>query len=42
VVVCFVHIGGINNHHCLEVVVCFVDIDGFNDQKRQDTKLPQS
>jgi hypothetical protein len=26
VVVCFVDIGRIVDHHCLEVVVCFVDI----------------
>jgi hypothetical protein len=24
-------IGGIVDHHCLEVVVCFVDIDGIVD-----------
>ena len=28
VVVCFVDIGGIVDHHCIEVVVCFVDIGG--------------
>jgi hypothetical protein len=26
VIVCFVDIGGISDHHCLEVIVCFVDI----------------
>jgi hypothetical protein len=26
VIVCFVDIGGIYDHHCLEVTVCFVDI----------------
>jgi hypothetical protein len=29
VVVFFVDIGGINDHHCLEVVVYFVDIGGI-------------
>ena len=24
--VCFVDLGGIDDHHCLEVTVCFVDI----------------
>jgi hypothetical protein len=28
VVVCFVDIGGIVDHHCIEVIVCFVDIGG--------------
>jgi hypothetical protein len=32
VIVCFVDIGGIVDHHCLEVIVRFVDIDGFSDQ----------
>jgi hypothetical protein len=27
--VCFVDIGGIIDHHCLEVVVCFGDIGGI-------------
>jgi hypothetical protein len=27
VMVCFVDIGGIVDHHCLEVIVCFVYID---------------
>jgi hypothetical protein len=31
VVVCFVDIGGVVDHHCLEVVVCFVDIGGVVD-----------
>jgi hypothetical protein len=31
VVVCFVDIGGIVDHHCLELVVCFVDIGGIVD-----------
>jgi hypothetical protein len=31
VIACFVDIGGINDHHCLEVVVCFVDIGGIVD-----------
>jgi hypothetical protein len=30
-VVCFVDIGGIVDHHCLEVVVCFVNIGEIND-----------
>ena len=30
-VVCFIDIGGIVEHNCLEVVVCFVDIGGIND-----------
>jgi hypothetical protein len=25
----FVYIGGIADHHCLEVIVCFVDIGGI-------------
>jgi hypothetical protein len=29
VIVCFVDIGGIVDHHCLEVIVCFVDIGGI-------------
>jgi hypothetical protein len=29
--VCFVYIGGIVDHHCLEVIVCFVDIGGIVD-----------
>jgi hypothetical protein len=29
VIVCFVDIGGIVEHHCLEVIVCFVDIGGI-------------
>jgi hypothetical protein len=29
VIVRFVDIGGIVEHHCLEVIVCFVDIDGI-------------
>jgi hypothetical protein len=29
VIVCFVDIGGIVDHHCLEVIVCFVDIGEF-------------
>jgi hypothetical protein len=31
VVVCFVDIGGFNDHHCWEVAVYFVDIVGIND-----------
>jgi hypothetical protein len=31
VVVSFGDIGGIVDHHCLEVVVCFVDIGGIID-----------
>jgi hypothetical protein len=31
VIVCFVDIGGIDDHHCLEVTVCFVDIGGIDD-----------
>jgi hypothetical protein len=31
VIVCFVDIGGIVDHHCLEVIVCFVDIGGIVD-----------
>ena len=30
-IVCFVDIGGISDHHCLEVIVCFVDIGGIAD-----------
>ena len=29
--VCFIDIGGIVDHHCLEVVVCFIDIGGIVD-----------
>jgi len=29
VTVRFVDIGGIVDHHCLEVIVCFVDIGGI-------------
>jgi hypothetical protein len=45
VIVCFVDIGGIVDHHCLEVTVCFVDTplnsDGqqFN-QYQQNKQLP--
>jgi hypothetical protein len=31
VIVCFVDIGGIVDHHCLEVIVCFVYIGGIVD-----------
>jgi hypothetical protein len=31
VIVFFVDIGGIDDHHCLEVIVCFVDIGGIVD-----------
>jgi hypothetical protein len=31
VIVCFVDIGGIVDHDCLEVIVCFVDIGGIID-----------
>jgi hypothetical protein len=31
VIVCFVDIGGILDHHCLDVIVCFVDIGGIDD-----------
>jgi hypothetical protein len=27
----FVNIGGVVDHHCLEVIVCFVDIGGIDD-----------
>jgi hypothetical protein len=30
-IVCFVDIVGIVDHHCLEVIVCFVDIGGIVD-----------
>jgi uncharacterized protein YrrD len=30
-IVRFVDIGGIIDHHCLEVIVCFVDIGGLVD-----------
>jgi hypothetical protein len=30
-IVCFFDIGGIVDHHCLEVIVCFVDIGGIDD-----------
>ena len=29
----FVHIGGIVDHHCLEVIVRFVDIGGIVDHR---------
>jgi hypothetical protein len=32
VIVSFVNIGGIADHHCLEVIVCFVDIGGIVDR----------
>jgi hypothetical protein len=31
VIVCFVYIGGIVDHHCLDLITCFVDIDGIVD-----------
>jgi hypothetical protein len=31
VIVYFVDIGWIADHHCLEVIVCFVDIGGIVD-----------
>jgi hypothetical protein len=31
VTVCFFYIGGIVDHHCLEMIVCFVDIGGIVD-----------
>jgi hypothetical protein len=31
VIVCFVDIGVIVDHHCLEVNLCFVDIGGIAD-----------
>jgi hypothetical protein len=31
VIVCFVDIGEILDHHCLDVIVCFVDIGGIDD-----------
>jgi hypothetical protein len=31
VIFCFVYIGGIVDHHCLDVIACFVDIDGIVD-----------
>jgi hypothetical protein len=31
VIVCFLYIGGIVDHHCLEEIVCFVDIGGIVD-----------
>jgi hypothetical protein len=31
VIVCFVDIGGIVDHHCLEVIVSFVNIGGIVD-----------
>jgi hypothetical protein len=30
-IVCFVDIGGIDDHHCLDVIVCFVDIGEIDD-----------
>jgi hypothetical protein len=30
VTACFIDIGWIVDHHCLEVIVCFGDIDGDN------------
>ena len=31
VIVCFVDIGGIADHNCLDGIVCFVDIGGIVD-----------
>ena len=30
-IVCFVGIGRIDDHHCLEVIVCFVGIGGIDE-----------
>jgi hypothetical protein len=30
-IVCFVDIGGVLDHHCLDMIVCFVDIGGIDD-----------
>ena len=32
-IVCFLGIGGIVDHHCLEVIVCFVGIGGIVDHQ---------
>jgi hypothetical protein len=39
VIVCFVDIGGIVDHHCLEVIVRFVDIGGIVDQQNEQSPL---
>ena len=31
VIVCFVDLGGIDDHCCLEVIVCSVDLGGIDD-----------
>jgi hypothetical protein len=33
VIVCFVGIGGIVDHRCLEVIVCFLGIGGIVDHR---------
>ena len=30
VIVCFVDLGGIDDHCCLEVIACFVDLGGID------------
>jgi hypothetical protein len=40
VIVCFVDIGGIVNHHCLEVIICFVDIGGIVDHHCLEVIIP--
>jgi hypothetical protein len=35
VIVCFVDIGGVDVHHCLEEIVCFVDTDQKEGQAMQ-------
>jgi inorganic pyrophosphatase/exopolyphosphatase len=40
VIVLFVDIGGIVDHHCLQVIVRFVDIGEIVDHHRLNTKQP--
>jgi uncharacterized membrane protein (DUF373 family) len=40
VIVCFVDIGGMYDHHCLEVIVCFVDIGGMYDHHCLEAIFP--
>jgi hypothetical protein len=39
VIVCFFDIGGIVEHHCLEVIVFFFDIGGIVDHHCLDTNI---
>jgi hypothetical protein len=42
VIVCFVDIGGIDDHHCFEVIVCFVDIGGIDDHHCLEVSTKQT